>query len=109
MALTNCPECSNQVSDQATSCPKCGCPIKSGVSISVPVQKTKNRSAAILLALLLGGLGIHKFYVEKPGAGLVYLLFCWTFIPIILGFIEAIQYLCMNEETFQKKYREKKL
>ena len=27
MALINCPECNNQVSTNATSCPKCGAPI----------------------------------------------------------------------------------
>jgi primosomal protein N' len=27
MALINCPECKNQVSSTATSCPKCGAPI----------------------------------------------------------------------------------
>ena len=27
MALIKCPECSKQVSDQAKSCPSCGCPI----------------------------------------------------------------------------------
>ncbi len=29
MALINCPECNQQISDKATSCPKCGCPISS--------------------------------------------------------------------------------
>lgn len=28
MALINCPECNNEVSDKANSCPKCGCPIQ---------------------------------------------------------------------------------
>lgn len=28
MALTQCPKCGNQVSDRATSCPHCGCPIR---------------------------------------------------------------------------------
>ena len=28
MALINCPECKNQVSDQARSCPQCGHPLK---------------------------------------------------------------------------------
>ena len=28
MALITCPECSKQVSDQASSCPSCGYPIK---------------------------------------------------------------------------------
>lgn len=27
MALVECPECANQVSDRATACPKCGCPL----------------------------------------------------------------------------------
>jgi hypothetical protein len=26
MALINCPECNSKMSDQANSCPKCGCP-----------------------------------------------------------------------------------
>ncbi|MDE6636255.1 MAG: zinc-ribbon domain-containing protein [Lachnospiraceae bacterium] len=26
-ALINCPECGKQVSDKASSCPNCGCPI----------------------------------------------------------------------------------
>ena len=28
MALINCSECSNQVSDKAVACPHCGCPVK---------------------------------------------------------------------------------
>lgn len=27
MALINCPECGKEISDQASSCPNCGCPI----------------------------------------------------------------------------------
>lgn len=27
MALIKCPECGNEVSDKAASCPRCGCPI----------------------------------------------------------------------------------
>lgn len=29
MALIKCPECGKEVSDKATSCPNCGCPIES--------------------------------------------------------------------------------
>ena len=33
MALIKCPECGKQVSDRASSCPQCGCPISgSGVA-----------------------------------------------------------------------------
>lgn len=28
MALIKCPECGQEISDQATSCPNCGCPMK---------------------------------------------------------------------------------
>ena len=28
MSLINCPECKKEISDQATSCPNCGCPIE---------------------------------------------------------------------------------
>ena len=49
-----------------------------------------NKVAYVVFALLLGGLGIHKFYSGKIGMGILYLVFCWTFIPAIVAFIEAI-------------------
>lgn len=42
------------------------------------------------LAFFLGSLGIHKFYVNKKGLGILYLLFCWTGIPGVIGMIEGI-------------------
>jgi TM2 domain-containing membrane protein YozV len=67
----------------------------------------KNRAVAVLLALLLGGLGIHKFYLGKVGWGVLYLLFCWTFIPSIVGIVEGIIYLLMSNEEFDRKYATK--
>ncbi|GAB4156523.1 MAG: TM2 domain-containing protein [Candidatus Promineifilaceae bacterium] len=64
----------------------------------------KNRVTAGLLAILLGGLGIHKFYLGQSGQGVLYLLFCWTFVPALIGFIEGIIYLSMSEAEFQNKY-----
>lgn len=52
--------------------------------------KVVNKIAYALLALFLGGLGAHKFYAGKIGAGIVYLVFCWTFIPAIIALIEFI-------------------
>ena len=49
----------------------------------------KNNTTAVLLALFLGGLGIHKFYLGETGMGILYLLFCWTYIPSIVAFFEA--------------------
>ena len=64
----------------------------------------KSRVAAILLALFLGGLGAHKFYLGQVGMGLLYLVFCWTGIPAIVALVEANLYLLASDEDFQKKY-----
>lgn len=52
--------------------------------------KKVNKVVYCILALLLGGYGIHKFYVGKIGLGILYLVFCWTYIPGIIAFIEFI-------------------
>lgn len=64
----------------------------------------KSRIVAAILAFFLGGFGIHKFYLGQIGWGIVYLLFCWTFIPSIVAFIEFIIYLCTSDEDFARKY-----
>lgn len=64
----------------------------------------KDKNIAGLLALLLGGIGAHKFYLGKPGVGVVYLLFCWTAIPAIVGFFEAIAYFTSDPRTFARRY-----
>ena len=45
-------------------------------------KKTVNKVIYCLLALLLGGIGAHKFYAGKIAAGILYLLFFWTCILI---------------------------
>lgn len=64
----------------------------------------RSKITAGILALLLGGLGIHKFYLGKGGQGILYLIFCWTWIPSIIAFIEGIIYLTMDEDKFDQKY-----
>lgn len=93
-----CRGCGKEIHETAKACPHCG-----ATQASVP-QGSKNRIAAALLALFLGGFGAHKFYLGKVGQGLLYLLFCWTFIPAIIAFVEAIIYLCNSDEEFARKY-----
>lgn len=64
----------------------------------------KSRIVAALLAFFLGGLGAHKFYLNKNGKGFLYLIFCWTYIPAIVSLIEAIGYLLQSDADFQAKY-----
>lgn len=45
--------------------------------------------AGVLVALILGSFGAHHFYLGRNGWGILYLLFCWTGIPTLLGFIEC--------------------
>lgn len=139
MGLINCPECGNQMSDQAKSCPNCGAPrketkfckycgeqidkecvvcpkcgkqieqlndanknivINNNTSASasatvitpVVVGKAKNKWVAFLLCLFLGYFGIHKFYEEKVGMGILYIFtfglfgFGWIIDAILLLF-----------------------
>ena len=69
-----------------------------------PAWPVKSKVAAGILAIFFGGLGVHKFYLGKVGLGILYLCFCWTYIPALVGFIEGIIYLCSNDENFQLKH-----
>ena len=64
----------------------------------------KNRGIAVLLAFFLGGLGFHRFYLGQVGRGFLMMLFCWTFIPMIIGFLDAVRYAAMSDETFHRRY-----
>ena len=56
MALIKCPECGNEVSDKAVSCPQCGCPLVA--SITIPYEDTnenvkKGNKLKIILPVIL--------------------------------------------------------
>ena len=67
-------------------------------------MKISKRIAFALFAIFLGGIGVHKFYVKEYGWGVIYLLFCWTYIPSIIGIIEGIVTLCKTDEEFCEEY-----
>jgi TM2 domain-containing membrane protein YozV len=52
-------------------------------------ERKKSGTAGVLLALLLGGVGAHKFYMGQVGWGVVYVLFFWTFIPGLIALVEC--------------------
>ena len=61
--------------------------------------KAVNKVVYCLLAFFLGGIGIHKFYAGKIGTGILFILFCWTFIPSFIAFIEVIVGLCKKADA----------
>ena len=94
-----CFACGLPTDPRAEICPNCG------VRQPHSAAPGKDRVTAALLALFLGGLGAHHFYLGNTALGVIYLLFCWTFIPAIVSCIEGIVFLCMSDSNFQKKYR----
>jgi TM2 domain-containing membrane protein YozV/ribosomal protein L40E len=94
-----CSDCGQVISARAEICPKCGVR-----QAGAQVQGEKSKIVAGILALLLGGIGIHKFYLGRIGQGILYILFCWTFIPSIIALIEGIIYLTMSDAKFAAKY-----
>ena len=75
--------------------------ISNSNNINSNVQKS--RITAGFLALLLGGLGVHKFYLGSWGWGIVYILLIWTWVPAIISLIEAIRYFTMSDDEFKQK------
>ncbi len=65
----------------------------------------KNKVIAGLLAIFLGSFGIHKFYLGQNGLGVLHLVFFWTYIPSLVGFIEGIVMLCSSNETLERRYK----
>lgn len=64
----------------------------------------KNKLIAIILTLVFGAFGIHKFYLGKIRAGVLYLLFSWTFVPLLLALFDLIVLLTYSKQKFNKKY-----
>lgn len=97
-----CRGCAASIHESAVACPRCGAPQQ----LAEQGQTTSGRSrvVAAVLALVLGGLGAHKFYLGSIFLGIIYLVLCWTFIPAIVAFIEGIYYLTLSDSDFEKKY-----
>jgi TM2 domain-containing membrane protein YozV len=74
-------------------------------------EASGNKVAAGVCAILLGCLGIHKFILGYPGAGICMLLvsifgallfFIGPIIMSIIALVEGIIYLTMNDQEFDR-------
>ena len=95
--LVFCRDCGAKISKSALNCPSCGAQQNAG---------GRSKVAAGLLAIFLGGFGIHRFYLGQWW-GIFYLLFFWTWIPGLIALVEGIVFLVSNEQSWNEKYGNK--
>ncbi|PSJ81259.1 TM2 domain-containing protein [Neisseria iguanae] len=50
---------------------------------------TCNKAPYVVMVLLFGSFGVHKFCSNCIWMGLFYAIFCWMGIPAIIGIIEG--------------------
>jgi TM2 domain-containing membrane protein YozV/RNA polymerase subunit RPABC4/transcription elongation factor Spt4 len=93
-----CVSCGELIYKQAKVCPECGTEQPAAGSGDT------DQVAAGILAILLGGLGVHKFYQGNTRNGVLYLCFFWTAIPALLGLIEGILMLVADEDEYEEKF-----
>lgn len=126
-----CRNCGKEVDPKAVACPGCGVPptaekkycqncgapsqpsqamcTKCGVALG-GVTGEKSKVTAGVLGILLGALGIHKFYLGYSKEGLIMLLVsvltCGVGASVmgIIGLVEGIVYLTKTDEEFERTY-----
>lgn len=110
-----CPQCGAPIDPEAKECKYCG--EKLAVQqINNEMQgsgKEKSKVVAGLLALFLGSLGIHKFYLGYKKEGLIMLLvtligsiLCGAGIAVmsVIALIEGIVYFTKSDAEFEDTY-----
>lgn len=68
-------------------------------------DRGKSKVVAGILAILIGGLGIHHFYLGSTMSGVICIvLSCFAGLGGLLGLVEGIMILIMSDEDFNAKY-----
>jgi len=58
-----------------------------------------------IFAILLGGLGVHKFYLGYTSAGIIQILLsCCGGLGHLIGVVEGIIYLTKSDDEFVAMY-----
>ncbi len=96
-----CANCGNEYAPGAVVCGRCGCPVSNAPQVDPNTQKSK--IAAGILGILLGGIGVHNFYLGYTGKAVAQLLLGTIGIlacglgpaaSSIWGLVEGIMILC---------------
>lgn len=95
--MHQCKGCGSQIHSSASSCPQCGATRRS--------RAYKSKGVAAALALLLGGLGVHRFYLGQWW-GIFYLLLFWLWIPGLIALVEFIYFLVCDQNKWDAKHNQ---
>ena len=76
----------------------------------------KDKTIAAILALVLGSLGVHRFYLGNFGMGSLYAIFTMMGLRVlgfplmaVIGVIDAVRLFTMSQEAFDQKYNKRSL
>ena len=72
--------------------------------MSDKIPGAEKKIVAGILAILLGWLGIHKFYLGYTKEGIIQILLNLVCVAGIIGIIEGIIYLTKSDEDFVRIY-----
>ena len=136
MYIHNCPECGKQYSTQEkvnrVKCPYCGAETNVSYADQEPQQSQwqqfgqqtartvddvfsngpsgRSRGIAGLLAILVGAIGVHYFYIGKTNAGVIFLLAtlitCGALgvVTQIISIIQGILFFTSSQEEFEARW-----
>jgi len=96
-----CSNCGKNIDEGQAFCSSCGHSVSSAPATTISniqtttiIQPPKSREAAGLLALFLGCIGVHDFYVGKVSQGAIKVILTLTglgyIISAIWGFVDTI-------------------
>ena len=71
---------------------------------ATPIPGAEKKLVAGILAILLGGFGVHKFYLGYTKEGVIQLLLSLVCVGGIIGIIEGILYLTKSDAEFVATY-----
>ena len=100
-----CSQCRERIGLNVAICPQChagqGLEALAGIDPNVHI---KNQNLTIWFGLLFGVFGVHQFYLGHYVRGSLYLVFCWTLVPMIVGWVDAVRTLTMSTFKFNQRY-----
>jgi len=68
------------------------------------IPGAEKKLVAGILGILLGGIGVHRFYLGDTTGGIIRILLLFTCTSGIIGLIEGIIYLTKSDEEFVQTY-----